>query len=63
MIVGIFPGLLGRGLIEAAPIGRPRRFAPSFPGLLGRGLIEARGGPVAEVALGFLPRSTGPGPH
>ena len=39
-----FPGLLGRGLIEARlPAGRPRS-ALSFPGLLGRGLIEARRG-------------------
>ena len=38
-----FPGLLGRGLIEARPAqGNGPNACPPFPGLLGRGLIEAR---------------------
>ena len=45
-----FPGLLGRGLIEARRRG-PATQPPceAFPGLLGRGLIEAR---VAARARG-----------
>ena len=36
-----FPGLLGRGLIEAAWCWRASTGSACFPGLLGRGLIEA----------------------
>ena len=40
---GAFPGLLGRGLIEArsSPRGWSGTLVATFPGLLGRGLIEA----------------------
>ena len=38
---GHFPGLLGRGLIEACVPLRTTAVVLSFPGLLGRGLIEA----------------------
>ena len=59
-----FPGLLGRGLIEATQeydvLSYPFR---TFPGLLGRGLIEATGWESASRSRAALPRSTGPGPH
>ena len=59
-----FPGLLGRGLIEAGGR-RGRRAAErrSFPGLLGRGLIEAGFETVYCDTDWSFPRSTGPGPH
>ena len=61
---GPFPGLLGRGLIEAETWpARPARSARPFPGLLGRGLIEATSTWTRTGRSWPFPRSTGPGPH
>ena len=60
---GAFPGLLGRGLIEAGSREHTRwRTGFPFPGLLGRGLIEARGrGPPALVSGAAFPGLLGRG--
>ena len=51
-----FPGLLGRGLIEALAWWTSKTAERcSFPGLLGRGLIEARGGGSVRAAFALAP--------